>query len=82
MKKLFLTTSGELLNFLEAEIAAGRNPSNPKEWEEFFERLAADKKAKMVGTAPDTMSPTYLAACLRDEGFNAKVLKNRSNKQI
>jgi len=69
-------SAGDLADFLEKEIAAGRNPSTPAEWDDFLERAMKANKAKYLGETEH--SAGYIAGSLRDEGINAKVLKNKS----
>lgn len=73
MRDLYITTAGELADFLEKEIAAGRNPSTPEEWAGFMRRLAEAKKAEHLGQTD--MTPGYIAGSLRDEGLDVRVLK-------
>lgn len=76
MKKVWLTTVGDLEAFLKKEIAAGRNPSTKKQWAEFFERMAAEKAGvENVGEIEDNVTAGYLAGSMRDEGINARVMK-------
>lgn len=50
---LFLSNVGDLVDFLEAEIAAGRNPTNPEEWDAFMKRMReAQKCLKIDGLPP------------------------------
>lgn len=73
MKNVWLTTSGDLVDFLEKEIAAGRNPTTPEEWDALLVRMAEAQNAQHLGQTD--MSAGYIAGSLRDEGVKAKVLK-------
>jgi hypothetical protein len=75
MKSVHVTTVGDLADFLEKEIAAGRNPTTPAQWAELMQRMAEQKKADYVGDTD--MTPGYIAGSLRDEGINARVMKSK-----
>lgn len=73
MRDMWLTNVGDLADFLEAEIAAGRNPTTPAMWEDCMRRFAETGGAQKLGATD--MTPGYIAGSLRDEGVNARVLK-------
>ena len=46
----FLSNLGDLADFLEVEIAAGRNPTTPEEWDACMKRMReAQKCLKLEG---------------------------------
>lgn len=75
MKRLWLTTAGELADALEKAIKEGRDPKTPEDWERFMAELAQTNACQHVGDVPDNMTPGYIAGSLRDEGINARVMK-------
>lgn len=74
-KDVWLTTAGELVDFLEKEIAAGREPKTPEDWTNFMIRMAQEREVKHLGST--TASASYLAGSLRDEGLDVQQLKKR-----
>ena len=44
MRSAWLTTVGQLMAFLEKEIAAGRNPRTPEEWDDLMHRMRSEGK--------------------------------------
>jgi hypothetical protein len=73
MQNLFVVTAKDLIEWLDKEIAEGRNPKTPAEWEDCMKRLVKAKKAQYLGSTDK--SSGYIAGSLRDEGINAKVVK-------
>lgn len=53
IRKVWSLKAGEMADFLEKEIAAGRNPTNPKEWDEFMKRAHEAGVAKKLAEAND-----------------------------
>lgn len=45
---LVMTTVADLIEHLEKEIAAGRNPTTPEQWQECIIRLIEEKKKAQV----------------------------------
>lgn len=54
MRNVYLTNTRDLIAFLEAEIAAGRNPKTPSEWEAFIERMRCSGRALNIGLTNKT----------------------------
>lgn len=75
MKKLLLTTAGELGDALEFYIKNFENPSTTAQWEKFLAWMEKRGGIEEIGEVPDSMSASYLAGSLRDEGLNARTLK-------
>lgn len=75
-RNMYMTTAGELADFLEAEIAAGREPVTQAEWAECMRRFVEHTQAKFLGRLPEGMTPGYVAASLRDEGINCLRLRS------
>lgn len=84
----YLTTVGDLVDFLEKEIAEGRNPTTPEEWHAFLARMIEAKKVKMLASGPDTQHTVdFLVKGLTDQGLNVKYLNGeglneRSNTDV
>ena len=49
MRQVLLTNGRDLLEFLEKEIAAGRNPTTFDEWNSLIERMRIAGKALNIG---------------------------------
>lgn len=75
MKKLHLIDAGKLAEFLEKEIAAGRNPSSPEDWDALISRMAEQGEATFLGEVPNAMDGQLVAANLREEGLKVKVMR-------
>ena len=45
---IWSSTAGEICDFIEKEIAEGRNPTTPQEWNALMERAAVEGAAKKM----------------------------------
>lgn len=75
MKRVLMTTAGELSDALEGYVRDVENPSTPEQWERFFAWMEERGGARQVGQVPDSTTAGYIAGSLRDEGINARVLR-------
>ncbi len=75
MRKLLMTTAGDLTEALEEYISNFENPNSPESWERFFAWMEKRGGIEEIGEVPNSTTVGYLAGSLRDEGVNARVLK-------
>lgn len=75
MKNLHLIDAGKFAEFLEKEIAAGRNPTTPEQWADLIQRMEAEGLAKPLGEVGDAMDGELLGAELRESGLRVKTMR-------
>lgn len=47
-RTVWLTNSNDFCDFMDKEVAAGRNPTTPNEWEAWFERFREATANKVI----------------------------------
>jgi hypothetical protein len=78
----YLTTVGELVDFLEKEISEGRNPTTPEEWQAFLDKMIEAKKVKLLASGPDTRHTVdTLVQGLTEQGLNVKYLNGEKSNE-